>query len=261
MKMKIIFFALFALITAFSVNAQYTVTTNGSLADADLAVCIKTSIANANLSVKIGENLYNRDISIGLTDNRAEADVILSDNVQASDLLMVKSRLSEADLSVSYGESTINPDIAIEMVSTGTVDYLVFNESASMDIESLIMALLPIINAHIGYKYDVIPSWGDGKENSAATEQEEVELVPTYYAGINLAHWITSIEDGMIQLDDNSIFYVYDDDRYISNLWQKMNDVVVSPTGVEGHYYITKDGGIYKESEVLRAICIKGLQD
>ena len=91
-------------------------------------------------------------------------------------------------------------------------------------------------------------------------EEEVVEQVlePVYYAGIDVAHWITKIEDSVIQLDDNSLFYVYDEDRYISKLWAEKNDVVVSPTEVMGHYYITKDGGIYKEAETLRAICVKG---
>jgi N-acetyl-anhydromuramyl-L-alanine amidase AmpD len=206
----------------------------------------------------IGENLNTRDFSIGFTDTKSDAHVIISDNSTESDLVIVKSRLSEANLSVIYGEKLINPSVRIEVMENGTVDFLVYNESESFDVESLILAFLPIINAQIGHSFDVIPYWGSEEEPVFEEEQEEQEIKPTYYAGINLAHWITSIEEGVIQLDDNSLFIVYEEDRYISKLWQNKNDVVVTPTEVAGHYYITKDGGIYKEVETLRAICIKG---
>lgn len=37
-----------------------------------------------------------------------------------------------------------------------------------------------------------------------------------------------------------------------------MNDVIIQPTEVNGHYYISKDGGLSKKPETLWAICIKG---
>lgn len=256
--MRMLFTLLLLTIFAFSATAQYSVSTNKSIEDADLAVSINTSTANANISVLIGENLNNKNFSVGFTDTKEQADIIITDNNE-SDLIIVKSRLSEADVSVIYGEKMINPDVRIEVVESGTVDFLIYNESASFDVESLILSLLPIINAQMGYTNEAIPYWGTEGGNIPEEDQEEQVIEPTYYAGINLAHWITSIQDGIIQLDDNSVFYVYDEDRYISNLWQKMNDVIVSPTEVGGHYYITKDGGIAKEPETLRAICIKGL--
>jgi hypothetical protein len=170
----------------------------------------------------------------------------------------VKSRLSEADLSVIYGEKLMNPSVRIELIETGTVDFLVFNESASFDMESLILALLPIINAKLGYTFDDIPYWGPEGGPIVEDEPEALVVKPTYYAGINIAHWIANIEDDVIQLEDHSLFYIYDEDRYISKLWQKNNDVIVTPTAVVGHYYIAKNGGVYKETETIRAICIKG---
>jgi len=256
--MKLPLTILLSTLFAFAAIAQYSVCSNAPMEGADLAVSINTSTANANISVMIGENLNTRDFTLGFTDTKSDADIIISDNSLESDLVIVKSKLSEAGLSVIYGEKLINPSVRIEVMESGTVDFLVYNESESFDVESLVLALLPIINAHLGYTYDVIPYWGTEGGTVAKEKQKNQVLEPVYYAGINVAHWITNIEQGAIQLDDNSIFYVYDDDRYISKSWQNKNDVVVTPTEVMGHYYITKDGGIYKEPETLRAICIKG---
>ncbi|MFT4534597.1 MAG: hypothetical protein ACJA1A_001440 [Saprospiraceae bacterium] len=257
--MKLIFSILLSLVIVFSAKAQYSVSTNASIDVAHLAVSINTSTANATISVMIGENLNNRDFSIGFTEVKSDADIIITDNSRESDFIIVKSRLSEADLSVSYGEKLINPSVTIEIIENGTVNFLVFNESESFDAETLVLSLLPIINAQLNYVYDVIPYWGLEEVPVVEEEQEVQVLEPTYYSGINLTHWIADLQEDKIQLDDNSIFYIYDEDRYISKLWLKNNDVVVTPTEVAGHYYITKDGGIYKEAETLRAICVKGL--
>ncbi len=255
--MKISLIILLSIIFVFSAKTQYSVSPNATIEASDLAVSINTSTANANISILIGEYLNNRDFSIGFTEIRSESDIIILENSLESDLIIVKSRLGESDLSVVYGESMINPDLRIEIVESGTVDFLVFLESESFNIESLILGLLPIINASLGYKYEVIPYWGPEGGPIVQEEPEQQIVQPTYYAGTNLAHWITSIENGVIQLEDNSMFYVYDDDRYMSDLWQKMNDVIVQPTEVIGHYYISKNGGISKEAETLRAICVK----
>lgn len=257
--MKLSFTFLLSFLFSFLASAQYTVCTNAPIGSANLAVSINTSTANANISVMIGENLNSRDFTIGFTDTKSDADVAISDNSSESDLIIVKSRLSDADLSVKYGEKLMNPSVRIEVIENGTVDFLVYNESESFDAESLILSLLPIINAYLGYSFEAIPYWGPEGGPEVEEEQAAQVIEPTYYTGINIAHWIASIKDGIIQLDDNSVFAVYDDDRYISNLWQNKNDVVVTPTEVMGHYYITKDGGIYKEAETLRAICIKGI--
>jgi hypothetical protein len=243
----------------FSSKAQYAVCTNASVDLSHFAVSINTSTANANISVMIGENLNTRDFSIGLTDSPSNADVIILDNPIESDLIIAKTRLGEANLSIKYGEKLINPSVRIELIEDGIVDFLIYNKSESFDIETLILSLLPIINSNLDNKYDFIPNWGPQGGNKVKEELASQVIEPVYYSGINISHWITELEDGMILLDDNSVFYVYDEDRYISNLWQKKNDVVVSPTEVVGHYYITKDGGIYKEAETLRAVCVKGL--
>ena len=158
---------------SFSVKAQYSVSCNAKIERSDLAVFINTSTANANISVKIGENLNSKYFSVGFTDIKSDADVIISDNSTESDLIIVKSRLSKADLSVVYGESIINPDIRNEMVESGTVDFLVYNESKTFNIESLILAFLPIINANLGYTHEVIPYWGT--EGGPIVEEEEEE--------------------------------------------------------------------------------------
>lgn len=246
---------LLALVSTSAIG-QYSVCTDVSMMGANLAVSINTSTANANISVMIGEDLNSRDFSIGFTNDVNEADIILRCDVE-SDLKIVKSRLSEANLSVVYSEKRINPDVRIEVVENGTVDFLIYYGLETFDIESLILSMLPIINASIGYKYDAIPYWGP---EGGPADEEEIQyqtIEPILYEGINIARWITGINEGVILLNDNSTFYVYDEDRYISNLWAEKNDVVVTPTEVPGHYYITKDGGIYKDPETLRAICFK----
>lgn len=255
MRISIVFIVIIA--TTFSALSQYTVRTNAAIENAHLAASINTSTANANLTVMIGENLNSRNFSIGFTDLKSDADVVITDNASANDLIIVKSRLSEAGLSVKYGEKLINPSVKIELIENGTVDYLIYNESESFDIEALILALLPIINANIGYPYDVIPYWGPEGSPTPENQPEQQVFEPVQYDGINIARWISTIEEGIIQLDDNTLFYVYNEDRYMSKLWQVKNDVVVTPTEVFGHYYITKDGGIYKEAETLRAICFR----
>ena len=150
----------------------------------------------------------------------------------------------------------MNPSVRIEVVESGTVDFLIYYEAEEFDIESLILSLITIINAHMGYPYEAIPYYGP-EGGPQTTEVEEVVLTPVRYEGINVARWVSSLEEGYIQLDDNSIFYVYDEDQYMSKLWKKHDDVAVSPTQVFGHYYITKSKGPYQDPETLRAICIQ----
>lgn len=249
---------LFSIITC-TASAQYSVSTSAPLSKADLAVMINTSSPNTKLTVMIGDQLNTSDFSVGFTDNPADADVIITDDASKSDLAIVKARLSDANFTVKYGERIINPDVRILLVESGSVDILVYSDSENFDMEALILGLLPIINAQLDYVFDVIPYWGPEGGPPTQEQEEEVVLQPVKYTGLNMAHWIAKIDGGYIQLEDNAVFYVYDEDRYISDLWKARNDVIVTPTEIVGHYYITKDNGIYKEAESLRAICIKGL--
>ena len=130
--------------TAFT---QYSVSTQGLPSTADLSVAINTSMANAKLKIMIGQNLSTSNFSIGFTDNPPDADVSIIDAKVETDLTMVKSRLSNADISVVYGEKIINPDIRIEVVENGEVDYLIYYETENFDVESVLIGLLPLINA------------------------------------------------------------------------------------------------------------------
>ncbi|MDF1698989.1 MAG: hypothetical protein P1U56_24265 [Saprospiraceae bacterium] len=235
-------------------DAQYIFTANATKHSADLKVCYNKPNVQPDISVLIAEEMVNETFSVGFTDSKEQADVIITNELDKSDISIVDTPAKDANLSIYFGDALSSPDVGIKVVENGTVDILVFNETMSLSPEKLISALLPIINASLDYKFEQIPIWG--KEENETQEPQTLE--PTYYAGINTARWIENIEDGVIQLDDNSIFYVYDDDRYISKLWTKMNDIVVSPTEVPGHYYLQKDGGIYKDAETLRAICVKG---
>ena len=254
--MKNLFFLLLLFMYASNVVGQYAVFTQETSNDADLKVMINTSAANANITVMIGENLNNRDFSIGFTNKKEDADVIVAQQREGSNFSAVKSRLSDADVSVKYGERLINPSVRIELKDEGEVDFLVFYEGEEFDMEALIIALLPIINAQMGYVNEAIPYWGTG-EGPPMEEQQEAVLTPQRYFGTHIARWISDLDDGYLILDDNSIFYVYDEDRYMYDLWKKHNDVVVTPTEVYGHYYISKNMGPYKDAETLRAICVK----
>ena len=243
-------------IFSFTARGQYTAYTGSIPSEADLKVMINTSAANANITVMIGEGLYTSDFSIGFTNNKEDADVIVAAYNEGSDFSAAKTRLSEADVSVKYGEKLINSSVRIELKDEGEVDFLVFYEDEEFDMEALIIALLPIINAQIGYVNESIPYWGSA-EGPPVQEYHEAELTPQKYFGTHIARWISDLEDGFLILDDHSIFYVYDEDRYMYDLWKKNNDVIVTPTEVYGHYYISKNMGPYKDAETLRAICVK----
>ena len=241
----------------FTLQSQYSISTTGIPSTADLSVAIGESIRGAKMKVMIGQDLNTSNFSIGFTNNPPDADVTIIDAKTETDLKIIKTRLSNSNISVQYGESIINPDVRINVIESGEVDYLIYYETEEFNVESVVMGLLPLINAELGYKYDMIPYYGPEGGPPQQGTQQSTTIQPLIYKNMNVAHWIISIDGGVIQLDDRVYFYVYDDDRYILQQWREKNDVVVSPTTVPGHYYITRNGGIYKEDDTLRAVCFQ----
>ena len=158
MKAFIPFLAFF--LFGFTAKSQYSVSTTGIPSTADLSVALGESIRGAKMKVKIGQDLTTSNFSIGFTNNPPDADVTIIDAKTETDLKIIKTRLSNSDISVQYGESIINPDIRINVIESGEVDYLIYYETEEFNVESVVMGLLPLINAELGYKYDMIPYYG-----------------------------------------------------------------------------------------------------
>ena len=233
--------------------SQYSVNTSGSSLGSDISVRVGENILYADLDIEIAENIIYEDFSIGFTTNRYLADVILTNSTYGADFTVnIKSTLY-ADLDIDISESQIYEDISIEIRSSGVVDYLIYNEGQFLSKEQLVVALLPIINAHLDYKFEDIPYWSNG---GGIGEAENV-LEPLNYCCPSLEHWVTDNDDGILTLDYSSKWLVYKDDQYISNLWLLTENISIKSTGVYGHYYLIKYNEYLDTSESIRAICVK----
>lgn len=233
--------------------SQYSVGFTSSSYAADLNVRVGESIIYADLDVEISENVIYEDFTIGFTNSKHNADVVIGTSPSASDIQICISNSLYADMDIDVSESQIYEDISIEIKSSGSVDYLVYNEDEFLSKEKLVVALLPIINAHLEYKFSKIPHWSSKKGLGKASNV----LEPTLYCCPTLNHWIDEINDGVLTLEDDSMWIIYEDDQYTTMLWLPVDKIYIESSSTYGHYYVSRINSLAKTKETVRAICVK----
>lgn len=236
-----------------SAFAQYTVNFTSSAYTADLNVSVGKNIIYADIDVEISENVISEDFSVGFTDSRYKADVIIGTSSVSSDIKIFLGNSLSADLDIDISENQLYEDISIEIKSTGSVDYLVYNEDKFLSKEKLVVALLPIINAHLKYKFPKVPFWS--RQKGLGSPEESFK--PSLYCCPDLDHWVSSIKERVLTLEDGSVWLVYEDDQYITMLWLPIDNIKIKASGVYGHYYLSRYDSIMKKYETVRAIYVK----
>lgn len=91
----------------------------------------------------------------------------------------------------------------------------------------------------------------------APSDYDEV-LGATIYCCENYLNWIVKLDDQMLELDDGSLWIIFQQDAFIASQWfidgkiraKRMNDL--------GNYFLTYYNSTSGECERVRAICIKG---
>ena len=233
--------------------SQYSVNLLTSGYSHDFSVKVGEDIMFSELSVKISENIIGEDFTVGFTNLKSKADVIIANTSSTSDLSILITNSAYADMTIKVSENIFYEDISIEIKSSGLVDYLIYNEDNFLSREKLVVALLPIINSHLDYKFDKIPYWS---KNKGIGKPEDV-LKPSIYCCPLLNHWIDSVEDGILHLEDGSIWLIYKEDIYNTLLWLPVDNIKIKPSEYPGHYYLSKYNSISEIYETVRAICIK----
>ncbi|MEX0981342.1 MAG: hypothetical protein WD577_05450 [Bacteroidales bacterium] len=173
------------LVTIFSVNAftQISFYVDEDLSYPDISVKIGTNVSYPDIRVQIGENISYDDLTIGVTNSKSKADfVIVKSKYQADKTIRASDNVSYPDIRIQAGESVSYPDIRIEIKKTGTVNYLVYTEKAFMSMNDLVIALLPVINKHLDYKFKDIPKYIEGYSNnnnssSYSTNNQYAEII------------------------------------------------------------------------------------
>jgi hypothetical protein len=235
------------------VCAQYSVGFTSSTYAADLNVKAGQNIIYADLDVEISENVIYEDFTIGFTNSKHKADVVIGNSSSASDIQICISNSLYADIDINVSESQVYEDITIEIKTSGNVDYLVYNEDEFLSKEKLVVALLPIINSYLEYKFSKIPYWSPKKGLGNASDV----LEPTLYCCPSLNHWIDEINDGVLTLEDDSMWIIYEDDQYTTMLWLPVDKIYIEPSSTYGHYYLSRINSLTKKKETVRAICVK----
>jgi hypothetical protein len=147
MKLKKTFNVLIAALFCSNVNSQYTAKVTNGKSYVDLNVKISDDAFSADLGVEISYDVFSEDFTIGFTDTKTKADVIISDSYSADFEVNMKSNFP--DINIKASDDVFSEDIAIKIKKSGYVDYLVYNEMDLLCTETLVCALLPIINLHL----------------------------------------------------------------------------------------------------------------
>lgn len=236
-----------------NIGAQYIVNLANSGFSSDLDVKIEEGILYADIDVELSESVLYEDFTIGFTTSIERADVVISNSSIYSDISIFLSESIYPDLTVDVSESQLYEDIGIEVKRSGYVDYLVFSADENLTREKLVAALLPIINAYLEYEFDEIPFWS--KENGIGEPEDEYK--PTLYCCPAMDHWISSIQGRILKLEDGSLWVIYEQDAYESSLWLPIDDIIVEPTDIYGHYFLHKYDDLSDSYETVRAICVE----
>lgn len=157
------------LITIISANtfSQISFYVDESLSYPDISVKIGTSVSNPDIRVQIGENISYNDFTVGVTRNKSKANfVIVKSKYQADKTVRASDNVSYPDIRIQASENVSYPDVRIEIKKSGTVDYLFYTEKAFMSMNDLVIALLPVINKHLNYKFKDIPAYIEGYSNN-----------------------------------------------------------------------------------------------
>ncbi|MGE4434442.1 MAG: hypothetical protein AB7D40_10585 [Bacteroidales bacterium] len=130
----------------------------------DMKIRMGRNVPFPDVTVKIGEEVVFEDFSVGFTDRWTEADFVITKSKKAHLTVVASSDVMLPDLEIRVGESVPFEDVKIKVRRAGVVDYLIYTERAYISLNEIVVALLPAINQHLGFKLEDIPLMS-GQEN------------------------------------------------------------------------------------------------
>lgn len=223
------------LITIISANAfsQISFYVDESLSYPDISVKIGTSVSYPDIRVQIGENISYDDFTVGVTSNKSKADfVIVKSKNQADKTVRASENVSYPDIRIQASDNVSYPDVRIEIKKSGTVNYLVYTEKTFMSMNDLVIALLPVINKHLDYKFKDIPTYVEGysnnnNSNSYSTNNQYTEVINLLRGASIIAQDDDKTFLGTLtnEINSNSIFNdigTYGSDISSNSIW---NDI------------------------------------
>ena len=141
------------------INAQISFYVDEDISYADLRIRIGEDVTMADIRVKIGEDVTMSDFSVGITNMRSKADFIITNSkFKADKTIKASESVSMADIRIRAGEDISMADVRIKIKESGSVDYYVYTENSFMNLNHLVIALLPVINMELDYALENIPT-------------------------------------------------------------------------------------------------------
>ncbi len=196
MRIIVTFLATFLSFNAFSQISFYV---EKELPSSDFSVKIGSNVSFPDIKVQIGENISYDDFTVGITDTKSKADfVIVKSKFQADKVVRASDDVSFPDISIQAGEDVSFPDVRIKIKKTGSVNYLVYTEKASISMDDLVIALLPAINQHLDYKFKDIPVYVNGYSGN------NLSIQTTNYQYVNIIDLLSGAS--IIAQDENRTF-------------------------------------------------------
>jgi len=156
-KKMLITIIIINIFSGFGIAAQLSFRIESNILYPDLSVRISENVSFPDIRIKIGESVHFENFTVGITSNRNQADFIITTSRYPGLTVRASKNISFSDISIKAGENVLFADVTIKIKKTGTVDYIVFTEKAYISLTDLVVALLPVINKEMDYKFKKIP--------------------------------------------------------------------------------------------------------
>jgi hypothetical protein len=192
-------------------NAQISFKIDRNILLPDLRVKISGSTMFPDIRVKIGERVTFIDFTVGITSNKNQADFIITNSIVSDFTIKASEDIFLPDLSIKVGADVIFADVSIKIKKTGIVDYIVYTEKNYININELVIALLPAINQAMDYQFDKIPFYIQGNNQNNTTSNDASDIILTLqgaliFAQDNKKTYLGKIEN---KYNSESIFNEY----------------------------------------------------
>ena len=119
----------------------------------DFKLKISEEVFYPDMSIKIGKNVYYADFTVGITQNKSQADFIITKSSYADYKIQAGDDIFYPDFSIKAGPDIFYPDLSIKIMTSGTVDYIVYTEKEFITLRDLVSSLLPVINFKTDFKH------------------------------------------------------------------------------------------------------------
>jgi len=140
-----------------SINAQLSIYCDSKLSNPDINLQIDNKHSNPDIAINIGENFSNADYTISISRNLNNAESHLVKSRYSADILVKASNdKSYPDFRIALNNNNVKPDVSFRITNSASADINIYCKLKHPNYGQIVAALLPRINKHLNYKYELI---------------------------------------------------------------------------------------------------------